>query len=123
MEIAANRMSGYDEFSLTGLPVQARVFDSVLQEKEVLRAEENRVSERNQRGQLAYWSRKPNWFKGGNCFKIWPPLLHFFTANLAQKTQLQLYSFRMPLRGHASPSRGRNSGKKAKSGGRGAHNP
>ena len=110
-------------FSLTGLPVQARVFDSVLHEREALRAGEKRVRECKQRSHLAYWSRKPNWFRGGNCFKIWPPLLHFFTTKLVQKTQLQLYSFRMPLRGHASPSRGRNSGKKAESGGRGAHKP
>jgi len=120
MQTEANRMLG---FSLTGSPVQARSFDLGFHEREALRAGVRRVRECKPKSHPVHWSRKPNWFRSSSCLKNWPPLSYFCKAKLVQKTQLNFYSSRMPLRGHASPSRGRRSGKKADSGGRGTHNP
>jgi len=116
-------MSGHEELSLTGLSEQAKDFDSALQDTGGLWAEEKIVSVSKPRGKPTYRSGKKNCFRGRKQFAIWPPLLQFFMEKPAKETQLKLYRFRMPLRGHASPSRDKNPGKRGNTGGRGVHSP
>jgi len=123
IKTAAARMSGRGEFSLTGLSEQARDFGSALQDNVGLWAEKKSVSASKPRGKPNFWSGKQNCFRGSEQFEIWSPLLQFITERRAKQTLLQLYRLRMPLRGHASPSRGRNHGQRGNPGGRGVHNP
>ena len=116
-------MSERGELSLTGLSEQARDFSSALHDNVGLWAEKESVEAGKPGGKPNFWSGKQNRFRGREQFEIGSSLLLFISERRAKQTLLQHYRLRMPIRGYASPRRGRNQGQRGNPGGRGVHSP